>query len=650
MATYLHPGVYVEEIPGGARPIEAVGTSVAAFLAAARRGPTGEPVLIHSLDEYTATFGPIASTDDALGLAISAFYSNGGKDAYIVRVAKTDPPAAVSATTLVGADSGGEPVLKVSASSVGVWGDDLRVRVVRDADPLLFTLDVGTQDEKGFVPLEQFPRLVMDARSQRYVLTQVNASSTLVRVALQAKADPAAAGTAVQRGLLTGGQLTGGATLFTGNTGISDGMTMRLNLDGLGVRRITLGSKSSLALEGTDNAADGQKVAAAIQTAVKALAPTTPTFRDFTCTYNDRKFVLTSGASSTSSSVTVVDGDLTQFLKLDAAGSPASVHGSAKVVPQASTGDDKDKGRPLTDGHDEAPERADYQKVLTALVKVPDVNIIILPGQQFGAGFGTSVIEDVVAHCELMKNRMVIFDLPRGSTLEQASDVTELNLPTQTYAVLYHPWLAVPNPFFDPDLHPNVEPTVLVAPSAFVAGIWSRIDAKRGVWKAPAGVETALLGTAGLESIVGDGEQDQLNPLGVNCIRQQPGFGRVLWGARTLATRAAPEWRYVPVRRTAIFLEQSIYNGIQWAVFEPNDHQLWSTLRTTIESFLDGMFRSNAFQGQKASDAYFVRCGLGDTMTQADIDRGQVIVIVGFAPLKPAEFVIVRIQQKAGQQ
>jgi hypothetical protein len=124
----------------------------------------------------------------------------------------------------------------------------------------------------------------------------------------------------------------------------------------------------------------------------------------------------------------------------------------------------------------------------------------------------------------------------------------------------------------------------------------------------------------------------------------------VIWGTRTLATKADPEWRYVPVRRTAIMIEKSISDGIQWAVFEGNNHILWAQLRGNIGSFMDGLFRAGAFQGQKASDAYFVRCGLGDTMTQGDIDRGQVIVIVGFAPLKPAEFVIVRIQQKVAQQ
>jgi phage tail sheath protein FI len=153
-----------------------------------------------------------------------------------------------------------------------------------------------------------------------------------------------------------------------------------------------------------------------------------------------------------------------------------------------------------------------------------------------------------------------------------------------------------------------------------------------------------------MEYIVEDAEQDQLNHLGLNCLRKMPGFGSVIWGSRTLSTKANPEWRYVPVRRTAIFIEQSIYGGIQWAVFEPNSHQLWSSLRANIGSFMDGLYRSGAFQGEKASDAYFVRCGKGDTMTQGDIDRGQVIIIVGFAPLKPAEFVIVRIQQKVAQQ
>ena len=146
-----------------------------------------------------------------------------------------------------------------------------------------------------------------------------------------------------------------------------------------------------------------------------------------------------------------------------------------------------------------------------------------------------------------------------------------------------------------------------------------------------------------------DQEQGDLNlrAKSVCVLRKFQDSGLVLWGARTLSTD--PEYKYIPVRRTAIMLRKSIYNGIQWAVFEGNDERLWSSLRLNIGSFMNGLFRANAFQGAKASDAYFVRCGLGDTMTQDDIDPGQVIVLVGFAPLKPAEFVIIKIQQMAGQ-
>jgi phage tail sheath protein FI len=146
---------------------------------------------------------------------------------------------------------------------------------------------------------------------------------------------------------------------------------------------------------------------------------------------------------------------------------------------------------------------------------------------------------------------------------------------------------------------------------------------------------------------VNDVKQDLLNPHGINVIRRMPGAGVVSWGARTLATN--PEWKYVPVRRTAILIEVSIYEGIQWAVFEPNDEPLWSSLRLNINAFMLTLFRAGAFQGATPDDAFFVKCD-SETTTQADIDLGRVNILVGFAPLKPAEFVIVKISQKAGQK
>jgi hypothetical protein len=296
------------------------------------------------------------------------------------------------------------------------------------------------------------------------------------------------------------------------------------------------------------------------------------------------------------------------------------------------------------------PALADYQAVLTRLLKVRDISILLLPGVFWSTAANQAIANAAIAHCESIRNRMLLVDPEPGNELTSETEVNSLGLPTSTYAVTYYPWVRVANPFYNPDSNPAAPRTLLGSPAAMAAGLWAKTDTRRGVWKAPAGIEFPLLGAASLEFVVEDAEQDFLNPAGVNAIRRMPGFGPVVWGTRTRSTRANPEWRYVPVRRTAIFIEESIYGGIQWAVFEPNDHRLWSSLRTNIESFMNGLFRVGAFQGEKASDAYFVRCGLGQTMTQDDIDRGQVIVLVGFAPLKPAEFVIVRIQQKVAQQ
>jgi phage tail sheath protein FI len=652
MPTYLHPGVFIEEIPSGAKTIEGVATSITAFVGPARKGPAGEAVLIHSLDEYVGNFGGVASETDAMGLSVTAFYQNGGKDAYIARLVSANPPAAASSHTLIGEGTGGATVLKVSASSAGTWGDDVRIRVKKpNATDQAFSLEVGHLENQVFAADEIFSNLSMNASSPDYALARVNGISKLVTLALEPAADPDDPGNQYQNGSLTSGAALGnGATVFSGGTGVQDNMTMTLNVDGLGAKKITLGTKASLALAG-DNAGDGGKLAAAIQAAVVALGPAQTPYSGFTCAYGgDRKFVLTSGSKSSSSSVVVYSGDLAVFIKVDPASTPVAVLGAAKVVSQALPGTNS-LGEPLGGGAEGPPGKQDYLDFFgQKLIKIRDASIIVLPGQSVPkSGAGNDAVSAAVSFAEDTQRCMVIIDPEPGAELAAANDVDQLALTTSTYAALYYPWVEVSNPFFKPE-NGGRPPTLAVAPSAFAAGMWARIDGRRGVWKAPAGVETSLLGVAALQFNVGDGDQDQLNPLGVNALRKLPGFGHVIWGTRTLSTKANPEWRYVPVRRTAIFIEQSIYNSIQWAVFEPNDYKLWGSLRSNIDAFMNGLWRSNAFQGEKATDAYFVRCGLGDTMTQADIDRGQVIVIVGFAPLKPAEFVIVRIQQKVGQQ
>jgi hypothetical protein len=188
------------------------------------------------------------------------------------------------------------------------------------------------------------------------------------------------------------------------------------------------------------------------------------------------------------------------------------------------------------------------------------------------------------------------------------------------------------------------------APCGVVAGIYARTDAQRGVWKAPAGLDATLVGVAEVTANLTDGENGQLNPRGVNCLRALPVHGRVVWGARTLRgdDQMASEWKYVPVRRTALFIEESLFRGTQWVVFEPNDEPLWAQIRLNLGAFMQDLFRQGAFQGRSPREAYFVRCDK-ETTTQNDIDRGIVNIQVGFAPLKPAEFVVITIQQMAGQ-
>jgi hypothetical protein len=188
------------------------------------------------------------------------------------------------------------------------------------------------------------------------------------------------------------------------------------------------------------------------------------------------------------------------------------------------------------------------------------------------------------------------------------------------------------------------------APSGVVAGVWASTDASRGVWKAPAGIGATLNGVQNMTYQLSDAENGQLNPLGLNCFRTFPLYGAVLWGARTLvgADAMANQWKYVPVRRTALFIEESLYRGTKWVVFEPNDEPLWAAIRLNVGSFMDSLFKKGAFQGITADQAYFVKCD-SETTTQDDIDLGIVNILVGFAPLKPAEFVVIQIEQLTGQ-
>ncbi len=209
-------------------------------------------------------------------------------------------------------------------------------------------------------------------------------------------------------------------------------------------------------------------------------------------------------------------------------------------------------------------------------------------------------------------------------------------------AAVYFPRVKVPYPLDNFQLKE-------VGPSGALAGVYARTDASRGVWKAPAGKEAVLNGV-GISINFSDNDNGLLNPLGINCLRQFPVLGNVVWEARTLqrADLLSSEWKYVNVRRLALHIEQSLEQGIKWAVFEPNDRRLWNQLRFSISNFLSGLFSDGAFAGSKMEDSFFVNVD-ESTTTQNDIDQGIVNIEVGFAPVKPAEFIIIRIQQLAGQ-
>jgi phage tail sheath protein FI len=283
------------------------------------------------------------------------------------------------------------------------------------------------------------------------------------------------------------------------------------------------------------------------------------------------------------------------------------------------------------------------KKGLFALEDADLFNLLCIPPYEPGGEIDDTLVGAAAAYCE-KKRAMLIVDPPRAwNTIAKAKDNVANVGTVSKNSSLFFPRLRQPNPLRDNKLEDFV-------PCGAVAGVFARTDAQRGVWKAPAGLDASLVGVPQLTVPMTNAENGQLNPLGINCLRAIPAGGRVIWGSRTLQgnDRLASEWKYVPVRRTALFIEESLYRALQWVVFEPNDEPLWAQIRLNVGAFMNSLFRQGAFQGQSAREAYFVKCDK-DTTTQNDIDRGIVNILVGFAPLKPAEFVVIKLQQIAGQ-
>ncbi|HEX9990080.1 MAG TPA: phage tail sheath C-terminal domain-containing protein [Chloroflexia bacterium] len=254
-----------------------------------------------------------------------------------------------------------------------------------------------------------------------------------------------------------------------------------------------------------------------------------------------------------------------------------------------------------------------------------------------------SVITAAKKYC-LDNRAMFIIDIPEvtDTPAEMIALADDMHDDNDRNAAVYFPRLQIPDPLNEYRLRN-------VGPSGTLAGVYARTDAVRGVWKAPAGTDAGLQGASPVV-LLDDQKNGDLNQMGINVLRTFPIFGSISWGARTLegADQQASEWKYIPVRRTALFIEESLYQGLKWVVFEPNDEPLWSQIRLNVGAFMHDLFRRGAFQGATPKEAYFVKCDK-DTTTQNDIDHGIVNILVGFAPLKPAEFVVIKIQQMAGQ-
>lgn len=248
----------------------------------------------------------------------------------------------------------------------------------------------------------------------------------------------------------------------------------------------------------------------------------------------------------------------------------------------------------------------------------------------------------MIAHAEKSGDRLAVLDTPPGlGPSAAAAWRSETAMYDSKFAALYYPWIKIGNPFAKPD---NDEPKLLTIPSSgHIAGIWARNDATRGVWKAPA--NEVVRGVLDVEMKITTVEQEQLNPIGVNCIRPFGARGTRVWGARTLSSD--PSWRYVPVRRMFNFVEKTILMGTNWVVFESNDEALWQRVKRTINAFLIGLYRDGALAGTTPGDAFYVKCD-AETNPPSSVDEGKLVVEIGIAPLKPAEFVIFRIAQWQG--
>ena len=654
MPTLTYPGVYVQEVSSGVRPIEAASTSTAAFVGLAEKGPDDEARRITSWTEFQRHYGSYVD-ESYLAESVFQFFNNGGRQCYVVRITRSD--AVTASTTAENREATPEAGVRFDAKNKGAWGNHLVLEIADGStDPgNTFQLSIRRQEEADVIPadfqtqapLEVHDDLGMDPDRPNYFADVLAERSELIDAEDLIEAATPGAVAHLQRGVHYGG---------LDPTLPATDRRFQINVDFDGYQEITLPATLP----------DLATVATEIENAVQALVSSKQkastldaAFTGFTCDVEtvgaDQRLRLRSGTNTGSGtenrtgSVRIQNastGNAAVALKLGVANGgrsedalavrrPANVTavqlGDAAVAPPVAA------ATPGTDGT-AAVDEDDFEGGFIHLDNKTDFSLLAVPG------IGTTVMVDKgMSYCSNRTLQDVFYigemDGQDDTPAEAESFRQGLTTPN-SYGAVYFPWIRA----LDPSGRSS-EP-VLLPPSGYIAGLYARIDNRRGVWKAPAGTEASLSGAVGLAVDLTDVQQGNLNRVNVNCIRRFSSAGIVSWGARTISSD--PEYKYVPVRRMAILLRVSIYNGIQWAVFEPNDEDLWAALRLNLGAFMTTLFRQGAFQGSSPSDAFFVKVD-GETTTQADIDLGIVNVLVGFAPLKPAEFVVVKISQKAGQ-
>lgn len=657
MVTPTYPGVYVEEVSSGVRPITAASTSTAAFIGQAQKGSLSDAVRIFNFTQFQNLYGDFVP-GNYLAYAVYQYFNNGGSQCYIVRVGSDSAlPANIAINDRV-ATPDTEESLTIEAASPGVWGNEIEVRITNGSNQPGNEFNLQVFLEGDTTPRETFENLSMVPDAANFADTVVS-SSGYIRVTVNQANTNATAGTSV----------ASAAPVLPPPAGETQ---LQIDIDGDGYQTIDL--QNAVAAGVVPDLTTEANVVAALNAIVQGdggaglpgltrnhTSTDQASFDNFTASMVGGVLVLTAGTSHAGSSVNVIPGpgtqDITGYLRIGQINGGVETIGGAVTRPVANTdappltaipryfvGDHDVSADPVLSvqaGNDGPPITSDqpYIDAFQRLNNIDDVSIICVPG--IGS---PAVVSEGMNYCQ---NRSLSDCFFIGDMSQDIDEVAEAHnfvsniSPKNSYGAVYMPWLLALDPAG------GSEPVAL-PPSGYIAGLYAKTDARRGVWKAPAGTETGIAGATGLIANLTDVEQGLLNPdpYNVNVIRQFAAAGRVAWGARTQTTDA--EWRYVPVRRMAIFLRVSIYRGIQWAVFEPNDEPLWKQLRQNITSFMMPLYRQGAFQGSSAEQAFFVKCD-SETTTQDDINNGIVNVLVGFAPLKPAEFVIVKISQKAGQ-